>query len=312
MNKAPAERFGSAREMRAALRASNTPRSEVTPRPVAAPQPPAPTIVVPLTPQRRGRGLAAASLAAMLAAGAAYLVWPGDPPPAPPAPIAVSPPAAVSPAAPAPVSPAVPLPAPAASTSPVGRETAPAAGPERSRSSRGKRSGRPAAGSETRVARPAEANNVVMAANLIAPSTPVVTAAAHPEAPLPPRRVETPPPSRLALSAADVDRARVSITGVNTSSGIPGSNIRAAMNRLPLARCYRDALHAAGAPASGTATLHLKMDVSGYVTAADLADAGFLPGVRGCIEQAARSMRIKDVDTGEASAVVTLSFACAP
>jgi hypothetical protein len=34
--------------------------------------------------------------------------------------------------------------------------------------------------------------------------------------------------------------------------------------------------------------------------------------MKGCIEQAARVVRVKDVDTGEATADVTLSFVSAP
>jgi hypothetical protein len=104
----------------------------------------------------------------------------------------------------------------------------------------------------------------------------------------------------------------VSVTAVATASGIPGSNVRAAVSRLPLARCYREALRTRGSPAPGTATLQLKIDASGYVTSAVLQDAQFLPAMRGCVEQAARSVRVRDVDTGEASAAVTLSFVSVP
>jgi len=77
-------------------------------------------------------------------------------------------------------------------------------------------------------------------------------------------------------------------------------------------RCYRDALHATGVAATGTAVLHLKIDIAGYVTSTDLEGAQFLPGVKPCVEKATRGARVKDVDTGEATADITLTFACPP
>jgi serine/threonine protein kinase len=149
-----------------------------------------------------------------------------------------------------------------------------------------------------------------LASAAAAPPDPAGASAADPS----PGRSSTPsplsPPPRPAT--VDLDSAGVSVGAVSTASGIPGSNVRAAVNRLPLARCYRDALRGRGAPAPGTANLLLKMDASGYVTSAVLEGADFLPAMRGCIEQAARSLRVRDVDTGEASATVTLSFVSRP
>jgi len=87
--------------------------------------------------------------------------------------------------------------------------------------------------------------------------------------------------------------------------------VRSALGRLPLVRCYRDALRAGGL-ASGTATLHLRIDGGGYVTGAALQGAGITPALKGCLEKAATGVRIKDVDTGEATADVTVSFVAAP
>jgi predicted Ser/Thr protein kinase len=120
------------------------------------------------------------------------------------------------------------------------------------------------------------------------------------------------PPATPPAPPLDASRARVSITGISSTSAIPGSNIRAALSRAPIERCYRDALHAAGVAAGGTAVLHLKIDIAGYVTGTALEGAQFLPGVKACVEKAARGARIRDVDTGEANADVTLSFASAP
>jgi hypothetical protein len=122
------------------------------------------------------------------------------------------------------------------------------------------------------------------------------------------------PSVRQAPTSAPLDlaRASISITGVTTTSGIPGSNIRLALSRTPMLRCYRDALQTSGAVARGTAQLHLEIDVTGHVVAADLQDAQFLPSMKGCLELAAKLIRVKDVDTGGATAIATLSFSYLP
>jgi hypothetical protein len=110
------------------------------------------------------------------------------------------------------------------------------------------------------------------------------------------------------VAPSNPELATVSITGVSTTNAIPAASIRAALARVPLLRCYRDALRARGAAAAGTATLSLHIDATGYVTGASLRDAQFLPSMKSCIEQAARVVRVRDVDTGEGTADVTLSF----
>jgi hypothetical protein len=98
----------------------------------------------------------------------------------------------------------------------------------------------------------------------------------------------------------------VAITAVSSGSAVPAANIRAAVNRLPLLKCYQ----AAGRPGlePTTATLRLKIDEAGYVTAATLEGPELPADLRACLEKSARALRIKDVDTGEASAAVTLRF----
>jgi len=119
----------------------------------------------------------------------------------------------------------------------------------------------------------------------------------------------TPP---VAPAPLDLGHASVSIASITSTSAIPSANIRAALSRSPLVRCYREALHAAGVAATGTAVLHLKIDIAGYVTSTELEGAQFLPGVKACVEKSTRGVRVKDVDTGEATADVTLTFACPP
>jgi hypothetical protein len=141
------------------------------------------------------------------------------------------------------------------------------------------------------------------AAQAIAPAP--ATSALLPPAPPPP--APAPPPA----PRVDIERATASITGITAQSGIPAANIRAALGRLPLVRCYRDALRG-GAVGSGTATLRLRIDSGGYVTGAALAGAAVTPALKACIEKAATALRVKDVDTGDATADVALSFVATP
>ena len=149
-----------------------------------------------------------------------------------------------------------------------------------------------------------------------APPTAPAPAAANAIAPAPAPAAPTPLAAATATPPApaphiDVERATASIAGITTTSAIPSSSVRAALGRVPLARCYRDALRAGGM-ASGTATLRLRIDSAGYVTGAALQGAGIMPAMKGCIEKAATAMRIKDVDTGDATADVTLNFVATP
>jgi len=118
-------------------------------------------------------------------------------------------------------------------------------------------------------------------------------------------------PVAQAPQRIDVERASASITGVTTTSAIPGSSIRVALGRVPLVRCYREALRAGGL-ASATATLRLRIDIGGYVTGATLQGAGITPALKACVEKGATAIRVKDVDTGDATADVALSFIAAP
>jgi hypothetical protein len=99
----------------------------------------------------------------------------------------------------------------------------------------------------------------------------------------------------------------VSIGAVSSPSGISGAAVKNALNGASMSRCYRDALKAAGTAASGSGTLSLSMDESGRIVGARLSTS-VLPSMRGCIEAAARGATVRGVDTGDATATVSLSF----
>jgi hypothetical protein len=94
---------------------------------------------------------------------------------------------------------------------------------------------------------------------------------------------------------------------VTTTAGIPGSNVRAALARAPFGRCYRDALEKKGERVTGTAKLHLSIDDTGRIVGASASFAA-LPGLGACFERAAMGLTIREVDTGDATADVSLSL----
>jgi serine/threonine protein kinase len=308
LNKQPAERFASARDMRQTLRAAlalgpQTPNGTRVPTPPSTPAVPAiPTL--PTVAMRRsasGRPVLL-GLAAVALAGAAVFAGlhrqreaPADT--QPPAAAAVRQPEVT------PVQPARPQPAPVATGEPatpiaVPTPPPPAAQPESRRQRAPRRSLRGPEPEETSAPLPDEDPEPM--------PPPVVTATAqaapvaHP-APPPP----APPPVRRAW---DASRATVSVVEVTTSSAISVAKIRAGVRVSPLQACYQDALRTSGGPASGVATLHIQIDVNGAVRAASLKGGEFLPAMKPCLEQAIRAARVKDIDTGDASATIVMKF----
>ena len=337
LSKTPDERFASAREMRSALRAainlgpgrSSAPRSVITGGEMQA-TPGGEWSRRPHTPLIVGLSLATLFAAAL---GARTLVRSRRAPPA----AAVS---ALEPAARPPL-PATPA-ATATAPTPAGDEAAPREkppeanppetrppAPAASRRSRAAlaREARQRAKHATRLASASEraarktgriatggATRAATASNATAPPTSSAvaggTAGAAPKGATATNAAVAPPPA--PPPPPDLNRASVSIAAISSTSAIPSSNIRAALSRAPMVHCYREALRAAGRSAGGTAVLHMKIDIAGYVTSAELEGAQFLPGVKACVEKAARVARVKDVDTGEATADITLNFTCTP
>ena len=314
LSKEPQDRFDSAREMRSALRAALAPSTpagqlaaarglplDATPMPL--PQPAAPNTIELLQSAGLGRaarrrrtvatavGVAAAAIVAVGFTARSLRVSEHDSARPPAA-------AALQAAAPQPEPPPV---AAAVAPKPIEAESPPTTPRPAERPSR---------------ARQTRDRALVRAARLEAKAATPAPIAAPPPGPAPalPPAAAGPPqvaPTTQAPPRVEVERATASITGVTTTSAIPGSNIRVALGRVPLVRCYRDALRAGGL-ASATATLRLRIDVSGYVTGATLQGAGITPALKACVEKAAAAIRVKDVDTGDATAEVALSFIAAP
>jgi serine/threonine-protein kinase len=343
MSKAPDERFASAREMRSALRAainlgpgrSSAPRSVITGGEIQA-APGGEWSRRPHTPLIVGLSLATLFAAAL---GARTLVRSRRAPPA----AAVS---TLEPAARAPTGPST-TPTPTQTPTPAGAETAAPENPPEARTAEANppetrppapatsrrsrtalaREARQRAKHATRLASASEragarktgriatgGTSAATASHATAPPTSSAvaggTAGAAPKGATATNAAVAPPPA--PQPPLDLNRASVSIAAISSTSAIPSSNIRAALSRAPMVHCYREALRAAGRSAGGTAVLHMKIDIAGYVTSANLEGAQFLPGVKACVEKAARGARVKDVDTGEATADITLNFTCTP
>jgi hypothetical protein len=108
--------------------------------------------------------------------------------------------------------------------------------------------------------------------------------------------------------AVDPTRATVTIGNITTSSGISGLKVRTAIAHAAFAGCYKAALAKRGVGMAMQSALKIDIDLSGHVVGASLSDDGNLPGLRACVESAARGVKIRDVDTGDGSATINLTF----
>jgi hypothetical protein len=107
----------------------------------------------------------------------------------------------------------------------------------------------------------------------------------------------------------DPSRAFVEVGLVN-AQGVRESAIRGALHGVGLANCYRAALKARGARATGVATLNLSIDENGTARSAIVTGAGFLPGLARCLQGAASGAGVakSQVDPGGGTAEITLAF----
>jgi eukaryotic-like serine/threonine-protein kinase len=118
-----------------------------------------------------------------------------------------------------------------------------------------------------------------------------------------------PPPPTPAPPSFDVSTARVALAGVGNVEGVLKSAVSSALGRTTgsMTACYRAELANATSPESGRGSLHVETDDSGVVTSAT-ARVPFSGSVARCVERAVIGVRFAGVDTGSASADVSLSF----
>jgi serine/threonine protein kinase len=122
--------------------------------------------------------------------------------------------------------------------------------------------------------------------------------------------------SRLAaLPAAppdpnfDPERGYVEV-GLINAQGVRESAVRASLRGIGLVRCYKSALRAKGAGATGTATLDLSFDENGVARSAIVTGAEFLPGLARCLQEVSVGARIapSQLGAGGGTAEVILAF----
>jgi hypothetical protein len=103
--------------------------------------------------------------------------------------------------------------------------------------------------------------------------------------------------------------AHVSITKIASRSGVSKSSVRSALNLTAINDCYRSAIRYGGI--SGTRVigeLELATSQSGSVTEASLNAPALPTPLRHCVEQIVRRGRVREADTGNAQATITLAF----
>src|SRR6478736_1269845 len=127
----------------------------------------------------------------------------------------------------------------------------------------------------------------------------------------------TPPLAPLVVPALptpappsyDLALARVSISPAKNVVGATSGSVTRAVSEAAgrITACYKSALPALGSSTEGTDVLHVETDGSGIIT-----DARLSGPVRGsaaaCIANAVQGHRVANVDTGNASADIPLSF----
>jgi serine/threonine-protein kinase len=98
--------------------------------------------------------------------------------------------------------------------------------------------------------------------------------------------------------------------GIINAQGVRESAVRGALHGVPLSACYRAALRTRGARATGVAQLSLSIDEEGVTRSAIATGGDFLPGLTRCVQTAAARVTVpkSKVDPGGGTADVTLAF----
>ncbi|HTU58564.1 MAG TPA: hypothetical protein VMF89_09020, partial [Polyangiales bacterium] len=103
--------------------------------------------------------------------------------------------------------------------------------------------------------------------------------------------------------------AHVSITKIASRSGVSKSSVRSALNLTAITDCYRSALQGGGVSSQRVnGELELSTSQSGSVTEASLTAPELPTPLRHCVEQIVRRGRVREADTGNAQATISLAF----
>jgi eukaryotic-like serine/threonine-protein kinase len=151
----------------------------------------------------------------------------------------------------------------------------------------------------------------------VAPEVATVATPPPPSATTPSIAIPPTVPEVLATAAAPsapvpeaptpFDKASVSFGSVRTSHAQPADVIAALPSRR-FNQCYRDSLRARGSAFKGSGTLLLTFGSDGHVGQASFAGVKELSAVGQCVADAAVGSNIKNVESGASGAEVDLSF----
>ena len=149
---------------------------------------------------------------------------------------------------------------------------------------------------------------------------PLVSATSSAPAPASALAVATAAPTTSAAPSAamaatepdtsfDPNRGYVEV-GLINAQGVRENAVRGALRGVGLAACYRSALKARGARTPGVSMLNLSIDENGVTRSAIVTGANFLPGLARCVQGAAGAVSVpkSQVDSGGGTAEVTLAF----
>ncbi|HET6334405.1 MAG TPA: hypothetical protein VFG30_14375, partial [Polyangiales bacterium] len=117
-----------------------------------------------------------------------------------------------------------------------------------------------------------------------------------------------PTPAPASLATGSYDHAQVHFGTITTQAAVSKASIRNALNETAMRRCYTDALRLGAAGGNAMSVqLELTTNMGGRIASANV--IGSLPKqLANCVEQVARSGRVREVDTGTAKATVTIEF----
>jgi len=333
LRKASADRFGSAREMRAELRAvvaeGLTPAvpgsaPELARSPWIAPTvempatahggyvpgetAPKPTLLgtsstIPGSPARRAVVVASVALmSAAVAAGTLVMVARSRPRPTP---------ASVHTAATEPAAPLRMTETPAAASTPdsTGAEPSATRAPETHVATALHAKTTPAAAPSARQAPSAGVPSATPPPALLTSQSAATSALTALPSPSTRPEAAVLPPADPPDPTFDPERGYVEVGLVN-AQGAREPAVRAALRGIGLARCYRAALRVRGARATGTATLNLSFDDTGLTRSAIVIGAEFLPGLARCLQGVSVGLRIQrsGIDPSGGTAEVILAF----
>ncbi|MGD0525506.1 MAG: protein kinase [Polyangiaceae bacterium] len=146
-------------------------------------------------------------------------------------------------------------------------------------------------------------------ASAVAAPPPATTVAPPPVASVVPAAAPTATQAAPAPPPFDPSHAHVDWSVAGAGGGATPGAVQRAVSRVAGAwtQCYRSALGQRSQRIEGSGVLHMATDEAGNVVSAQVRGIDALPGVKGCIAGSAR-VRIDGVDTGDSWADIALSF----